>query len=118
VGTLILATESIIEGIDNLLTRPIGQFVFVGKTEPLPIIEILNLSNEATEQQTELCERFAKGLDFFMRAEWKMASNEFKSILKSFPHDGPCRFYFSQCQQRIKAKSLPEYPCVINMEQK
>ncbi|MFA9421756.1 MAG: CHASE2 domain-containing protein, partial [Gammaproteobacteria bacterium] len=118
VGTQILATESIVEGIDNLLTRPIGQFVFVGKTEPLSIIEILDLSNEATPQQSELCERFAKGLDLFMNAEWKTASSEFKSILKDFPHDGPARFYFSQCQQRIKAKSLPENPCVINMDQK
>ena len=118
VGTQILATESLIEGIDNLLTRPMGQFVFVGKTESLPIIEILNLSNEATAQQSELCERFAKGIDLFMRAEWKMASSEFKSILKNFPHDGPSRFYFSQCQQRITAKSLPENPYVINMAQK
>jgi len=118
VDTQILATESIIEGIDDLLTRPIGQFVFVGKTEPLPIIEILNLSNDATAQQTELCERFAKGLELFMRAEWKMASREFKSILKDFPHDGPCRFYFSQCRQRIKAKSLAENPCIIKMDQK
>jgi adenylate cyclase len=118
VGTQILATESIIEGIDNLLTRPIGQFVFVGKTEPLPIIEILNLTNETTAQQSELCERFAQGLDLFMRAEWKTASSEFKTILKGFPHDGPSRFYFSQCQQRIKAKSLPDNPWVINMKQK
>jgi adenylate cyclase len=118
VGTQILATESIVEGIDNLMTRPIGQFVFVGKTEPLPIIEILSLSNEATEQQAKLCERFAEGLGLFMRAEWKMASREFKSILKDFPHDGPSRFYFSQCQQRIKAKSLAKNPCVINMDQK
>jgi len=118
VGTQILATESIIEGIDNLLTRPIGQFVFVGKTEPLPIIEILDLANEATAQQSQLSERFAQGLDLFMRAEWKTASSEFKTILKDFPHDGPSRFYFSQCQQRIKAKSLPENPWVISMDQK
>jgi len=118
VGTQILATESFVEGIDNLLTRPIGQFVFVGKTEPLSIIEILDLSNEATPQQSQLCERFASGLDFFMRAEWQSASSEFKKILKDFPNDGPARFYISQCQQRIKAKSLPENPCIINMDQK
>ncbi len=117
-GTQILATESIIEGIDNLLTRPIGQFVFVGKTEPLPIIEILSLAHEATAQQSVLCERFAQGLDLFMRAEWKTASSEFKTILKDFPHDGPSRFYFSQCQQRINSKSLPENPYVISMDQK
>ncbi len=118
VGTQILATEPQIEGIDYLLTRPIGHFVFVGKTEPLPIIEILSLSNEASTQQNELCERFAKGFDMFMRAEWKKASEEFKSILRSFPHDGPSRFYFSQCQLRIKSKSLSENPHIINMAQK
>ena len=118
VGTQILATESIVEGIDNLLIRPIGHFVFVGKTESLPIVEIVNLSNEASGQQSELCDRFAKGIDLFMAAEWKMASDEFKSILKSFPHDGPSRFYISQCQQRINAKSLPENSYVINMAQK
>jgi len=118
VGTQILATEPQIEGIDYLLTRPIGHFVFVGKTEPLPVIEILSLSNEASEQQNELCERFSRGIDLFMHADWNMASREFKSILKSFPHDGPSRFYFSQCQLRIKAESLPENPFVINMAQK
>ncbi len=93
IGTQILATEPVIEGIDNLLTRPIGDFVFVGKTEPLSIVQILSLTSEATAKQSELCERFATGFDLFMRAEWKKASKEFKSILKDFPHDGPARFY-------------------------
>jgi adenylate cyclase len=117
-STEVLATESVIEGIDDLLMRPLGQFVFVGKTEPLPIIEILSLATDATAQEAELCERFAAGLDLFMKAEWKKASKEFKSILKSFPHDGPSRFYFSHCQQRISAASLPDNPYVINMTQK
>jgi adenylate cyclase len=118
IGTQILATEPVIEGLDNLLTRPIGDFVFVGKTEPLSIVQILSLTSEATAKQSELCERFATGFDLFMRAEWKKASKEFKSILKDFPHDGAARFYLSQCQSRIKAESLPENPQVINMTQK
>jgi adenylate cyclase len=118
IGTQVLATESLIEGIDNLLTRPMGHFVFVGKTEPLPIIEILGTSTEATAQQGQLCERFAAGLDLFMRSEWSQASIAFKSILKDFPHDGPARFYASQCQSRIHSKLLPENPHVINMTEK
>jgi adenylate cyclase len=117
-STQVLATESVIEGIDDLLMRPLGNFVFVGKTEPLPIIEILSLATDATSQETELCERFAAGFDLFMKAEWKKASREFKSILKSFPHDGPARFYFKQCQQRIGATSLPGNPYVIKMTEK
>jgi len=117
-NTEILATESIIEGIDELLIRPIGQFVFVGKTEPLPIIEILSLATDATALETELCERFAAGINLFMKTEWKKASKVFKSILKIFPYDGPSRFYFSQCQQRINAASLPDNPHVIKMTEK
>jgi len=118
VGSQILATASTIEGIDGLLLRPIGHFVFVGKTEALPIFEILSLTSEASQQQTELCERFASGIELFLAANWKAASKVFKSILKTFPHDGPSRFYATQCQQRLHADSLPETPWVINMSQK
>jgi adenylate cyclase len=118
VGTQILATESLVEDIDIFLTRPIGQFVFVGKTEPLSIIEILNLSNEASGRQSELCERFAEGIDMFMRADWEMAAGKFESILESFADDGPSRFYLSQCQQRIGGAPTSVDPFVIHMETK
>jgi adenylate cyclase len=118
VGSQILATASTIEGIDGLLLRPIGPFVFVGKTEALPIFEILDLASEADPQQVELSDRFASAMDLFMDCNWKAASKAFKSIRKTFPHDGPARFYATQCQQRLRADSLPEAPWVINMSQK
>lgn len=117
-GTQILATASVIAGLDEFLMRPLGHFVFVGKTEPLPIIEILSLSTDATAQENELCERFAEGFDLFMKAEWKDASQAFKSILKRFPNDGPSRFYVSQCKQRVDAASLPDNAYVIKMTEK
>ncbi|MBT8435122.1 MAG: adenylate/guanylate cyclase domain-containing protein [Gammaproteobacteria bacterium] len=117
-STEVLATESVIEGIDDLLLRPLGQFVFVGKTEPLPIIEILSLATDATPQETELCDRFSAGLDLFMESDWKKASKQFKAILKDYPHDGPARFYISQCKQRIGAASLSDNPNVIKMIEK
>ena len=117
-GTQILATESMLAGIDDLLTRPVGHFVFVGKTEPLPITEILDLVSASNAQQNELCERFARGLELFLNTEWKAASREFKSILKTFPHDGPSKYYFSLCKQRIGAASLPDNPGIINMTEK
>jgi hypothetical protein len=43
IGTQILATGSVVEGIEGLLVRPLGAFQFVGKTEALPIVEILAL---------------------------------------------------------------------------
>lgn len=117
-GSNILATGSTVEGIDGLLLRSVGQFVFVGKTDPLPIFEVLSLNSDASEQEKELCERFERGMEIFIDSDWKLASREFKSILKTYPHDGPSRFYFSQCQQRLKADTLPDKPYIIRMTQK
>ena len=117
-ATKILATELLVEGFDEFLTRPMGQFVFVGKTSPLPIIEILNLSNEATEKQSELCERFAQAIDFFMLGDWEAAAGKFETILETFVSDGPSRFYLSQCQQRIGVAPAADDPFVIRMDAK
>ena len=117
-GTKILATEMLVEDFDEFLTRPMGQFVFVGKTSPLPIIEILRLSNEATQKQSELCERFAQAIDLFMLGDWEAAAGKFETILETFVNDGPSRFYLSQCQQRIGVAPASDDPFVIRMDAK
>jgi len=117
-GTQILATTSTLDGIDNLLLRDLGQFIFVGKTEALPITEIITSINDATDRQKELCERFEEGFDLFMQSDWKKASRQFKILLKDFENDGPSRFYFSQCQQRLSAEPSDDDPRIIRMTSK
>lgn len=116
--TQILTTKPVTEDIDNLLLRPLGEFVFVGKTEPLPVVEILATQTDASSQQKERCERFAAGYELFLKAQWQQASDVFRKILGDFPHDGPSKFYFSQCQQRISNSTLSENPFIIHMTQK
>jgi len=118
IGTAILAAESVVDGIEGLLTRPIGQFVFVGKTEALPIVEIFSKVADASAQQNERAERFAAGYELFLKAEWKKAADIFRKLMSDYPHDGPAKFYFSECQQRISADSLPENPFVIHLTKK
>jgi len=118
IGTQILAAESVVAGIDNLLTRPVGQFVFVGKTEPLSIVEIFATNADATAQQNERVERFASGYEQFLKANWQKAADIFRKLLTDYPHDGPAKFYFSECQQRIQAESLPDNPFVIYLTKK
>lgn len=117
-GTQILATESVVEGVGNLLIRPLGRFVFLGKTEPVSIVEILNLPEQATQKQIELCERFASAIDLFFTMNWRAASMEFESIQGEFPLDGPCRFYISECQERINTASLADDAFIINLTSK
>ena len=45
-GTRILATDTVVEGLPELLLRPLGRFLPVGKTRPLRLFEILGRSGE------------------------------------------------------------------------
>jgi adenylate cyclase len=118
IGTRILATESVIAGLDGFLARSVGQFVFVGKSNPLDIIEIVNLATEATPLQSELCERFTRAIEYFMNEDWKTAARQFESILETIGEDGPARFYLSQCLQRIEIAPRSDDPAVIHLNAK
>jgi adenylate cyclase len=119
VGTQILATRSVTVGFDDeLLLRDIGRFRFAGKTEALPIVEVLSRRDKASPAMTALCERFAEALDRFDRADWSGAAERFKAILGDYPQDGPSGFYLDLCERYRKGQAPTEDPGVVNMTAK
>jgi adenylate cyclase len=117
-GTSILATLSALEGLDALLLRPLGDFVFVGKTEALPIVEIMASTAHMSERQQRLTDAFAAALAIFHAAEWPTAANVFESLLREFPDDGPAQFYLARCRSYLSGTQPPEDPRVIWMDAK
>lgn len=118
VGTRILATQPVIEGLDGLLLRPLGAFQFVGKTEGVPIVEIMATEAAATVEQRQLCEKFATALAEFHAAHWQRATDAFQSIQEGFPDDGPTHFYLARCQSYRGGAEAPDDPRVIRMDAK
>ena len=118
IGTQLLATESVVAGLDNLLVRPLGRFQFVGKSEALPIMEIVAPRNSASPDQVLLCERFSEALDTFQKAQWGRAADRCKDILASYPGDGPARFYLSLCERYQSGAAEPDDPRIIRMDAK
>jgi adenylate cyclase len=118
-GTQILATQEVIEGLEGLLLRPVGDFVFVGKTEAIPIVEIMAAAAEATAGQRLLAERFAEALAIFHTADWVKAAMAFEALQKEFPDDGPIRFYIARCKAYLGGTTQPpDNPRVIRMDAK
>jgi adenylate cyclase len=99
-GTHILASQSVIEGIGDLelLIRPVGKFALVGKADPTPVVEIIAAKSNALESRLELCGRFSEALDASNCQQWEKASDLFESLLKDFPEDGPSQFYLVHCR--------------------
>jgi adenylate cyclase len=118
VGTQILATGDVIEGFENLVTRYLGDFVFVGKTEGIPIHEVMALRENATEQQLNLRDMFAEAIGHYRAAEWPLAAEQLKSILAVFPQDGPARFFLDRCERFMRDTAVEADPGVVRMDAK
>jgi adenylate cyclase len=118
VGTSVLATQGVVEGLQGLLLRPLGAFQFMGKSEALPIVEIMAASADATQEQIRIAERFAEALDLFHLGKWDAAAERFEALLEAFPEDGPARFYLARCRAYLGGAAAPEDARVIRMDSK
>ncbi len=115
--TQLLASYETLQGVDGLLCRFLGEFRFVGKTEPLPIYEIIALETIASESQKLLCQRFASAMDEMKNERWIEASNSFKTILADYPEDGPTQFHLSRCQG-FQVSAPEESAWVVKLDMK
>ncbi len=115
--TQLLTSGSAMEGVEGLLSRFLGEFRFVGKTEPMPILEVLALEKTAGESQRQLCENFANAMEVLRLGQWAEAGKAFEAILQDYPEDGPSRFHLARCQRYADAPP-DEPPLVVNMDAK
>jgi adenylate cyclase len=115
--TQLLASGSAMAGVEGLLSRFLGEFRFVGKTEPLPIQEVLALETTANTSQRQLCESFSSAMETLRLELWHEAGEAFEKILRDYPEDGPSKFHLARC--RHFSHSPPtEPPWVVNMDSK
>ena len=118
IGTHLVAARSVVEGVGDVLTRPLGFFLFVGKNEAIPVVEVIARAGAGDSEQARLCERFALALDHFRARRWSEAASSFEEILESYPEDGPSRFYLTRCRNYAAQAPEDENPTVIRMDSK
>jgi len=97
-GTKLLVTHEVLEGIDRYLTRPLGHFQFAGKSLPVQLHELIAHRQAASEKQTLLCEMFAAALTAYTQQRIDTIE-KWQDIFTLFPNDGPTRFYLDICRQ-------------------
>jgi len=118
VGTQILATGDVIAGFDDLLMRYLGDFQFVGKTEALPVYEIVAQRDKASQAQLTLCERFASAMEAYRAGEWQNAAEALEGILADYPQDGPATFFLARCRRYMQEVPADLDPRVVRMDAK
>ena len=105
-GTRLLASEPIVEGLDQeLLLRDLGLFRLKGKKVPIRVFEIISQRNGSTEMN-QLCADFGRALDVFQARDQDAARELFERLVSQFPHDGPSAFYAAVIRKGIPADGV------------
>ena len=92
-GTRLLVTASLIDGLDPFLLRDLGDFLLRGRRTPTRIFELICRFDHALPQQLNLCADFADALEAYERQQLEVARTGFRSLLDKYPDDGPTRYY-------------------------
>lgn len=105
-GTHVLVSASVIEGLTGFFTREMGVFILKGKTFPVIIFELIARIDQVESHWLPLITAFTKALKLFQAYQWPKALEAFLAIEKEYPDDGPTRFYISYLNQGLTF--LPE----------
>jgi adenylate cyclase len=98
-GTRILVSEEGLSQVEGFLTRELGEFLLVGKSNPLVVHELLGRLGEVNGQQQGLCADFAEALAAFRAWRWVEAIEQFEKCIAHYGGDGPSSFYIKLCEQ-------------------
>ena len=118
-GTRIVAAEAAIEGLDEIVTRPLGRFQLLGRGGSLPVVEVLGLTADASRADARSAEPdFAVALEEFQQGRFADAARRFDTILATKPLDGPSSFYRKYCLQYLDGTSAPTGHGAVRLDSK
>ena len=115
-GTRILAAAELVEGLEEFVTRPLGRFLLVGRSQPLRLVAVLG--RHGTPQDERLLSASAAALRHLEAGELAAAAAGFEAIMSAWPADGPARFLLAHCRRQLSAAPPPQDPGLIRLEHK
>lgn len=117
-GTRILAAQSVVEGLGDFAQRPLGEFMVVGKSRAVPVVEVIGLASESEASTMELCRGFTQSLEEFLAGRWDAAAESFSRLASRFPEDRASTFYREVSQKYALEGAPAEHPTRLAMSEK
>lgn len=114
-GSQILVSEPVLEGLDAAEVRPLGEFLLAGKSRPVSVLELFPKA-DGSPRSGELLPRFGEALALFGEQRWPEAHAAFTRLGLQFPEDGPTRFYQQTCQSYLANPALADAASGISIQ--
>ena len=99
------------------MTRDLGEYRFVGKGEPLAIVEVLGWQSSCPAPLAALAARFTAAMSDLRGGDWSAAGAAFAAIVRDYPDDGAARFHLERCRQFASAAPA-EAPWLVHLDAK
>lgn len=98
-GTRILVSYEVLQGLEGFITRDLGNFLLPGKSNPLNLFELKSTKDQysSTNPYTD----FLASIDAFQAQRWTTAAKGFEDFILKHGDDGPSLFYLNLCKQYI-----------------
>lgn len=98
IGSQVVASENVIEGVAGITSRNLGEFRLPGKQQSLKLHELLCNNDELENQKYNIeianrCEMFAEAMSSFQAQNWQKAKSQFSELLLQYSDDKPAQFY-------------------------
>lgn len=100
-GTQVLATAEVVDGLPGLGCRPVGRFVLPGKTGALELVE---LTGPVDARRAAARPLFEKALAACAAGDASLARRAFDAVLVVDPADTVARFYLGVLEQGDKLR--------------
>lgn len=121
-GTWLLASADVVDGLDEFVVRPLGLFLVPGKSKPIDVVEILGRAADCDAVlqyfRKHLCRDFCIALTLFQQRDFDLAHAAFAAILRDTPNDGPSQFYSRECVRKRTGSASEDCHPVICITEK
>ncbi len=117
-GTRLLVSEIIAQKAAFSEFRKIGTFLFVGKSQPLSIYELVGRKGQISEEDHKLSLYFARGLENFQEGRWAKSKEMFELCTSVCAKYGPALWFQEKCKSYMVKSNDIHWDGVIRLENK
>jgi adenylate cyclase len=103
IGTRILVSHSLVDGVNGFVTRDLGTFQLRGRKTTQRIVELIQRTELATDAEKNLVADFASALALLESGAKELALAAFQGIQLRHPGDGPVDFYVKRLNAGVYA---------------
>lgn len=119
-GSLILVSKQTFDDAslpEEILSRPLGSIVAVGRTEVTEVVEIVGLVGDDL-QRDQSVRKFSAGLEAFKQGRLQEALEVFESCSAIWTEDKPAKVYADLCRKAVKEPRQGPWDPTVRMTSK